>query len=196
MSSSNPKYHRRSIRLPEYDYSQEGAYYVTMCTQERKYVFGEISDGKMDLNKYGKIVDQFWQDIVERYDGIVLDTFVIMPNHVHAIIIIIGDAICRGEVTSPLRKPRKHTIGQVLAYYKYQTTKIINQINDSPGRRVWQRNYYEHIIRNEKTLNKMREYICNNPLYWASDDENPKRICNSLGNNLCIASSKVGKIGL
>jgi len=193
MSTNKPKQKRRSIRLPEYDYSQEGAYYITICTQDRECIFGKITAGRTELTKYGKIAERFWHDLAKYYDGILLDTFVVMPNHMHAIIVIIDDVIRRGEVTSPLggsvdilgkpgevtsplRGTPKRTLGQILAFYKYQTTKSINAIHNTPGNKIWQRNYYEHVIRNEKTLNKIRGYICNNPLYWAADDENPDRI--------------------
>lgn len=158
MSTNNPKHNRRSIRLPEYDYSQEGAYYITICTQDRICLFGEIRNGGIALSAYGGIVENWWQRIPERYAGVILDEYVIMPNHIHAIIVIVDDVICRGEVsspqmesvdvlgnpgegTSPLRGSDKHTLGQILAYYKYQTTKTINAINNTPGNKIWQRNY-------------------------------------------------------
>jgi REP element-mobilizing transposase RayT len=162
-------------------------------------LFGKIRNGKIALSECGRIVDDWWQRMPERYSGVILDEFVIMPNHMHAIIVVTDDAICRGEVasplgesvdgitkpgvgitkpgevTSPLRGTGKHTLGQILAFYKYQTTKSINAIYNSPGNKIWQRNYYEHVIRNKKSLYKIREYIRNNPLYWAADDENPER---------------------
>ncbi|MBI5805304.1 hypothetical protein HZA73_04580 [candidate division TA06 bacterium] len=248
MSINNPRFHRRSIRLPEYDYSQEGVYYITICAQDRKCLFGEIRNGKIALSECGRIVDDWWQRMPERYSGVILDEYVIMPNHMHAIIVVIDDAICRGEVasplggtvdgitkpgdgvempgvaissmgesvggmtnpgvgieipgevtspmggsvgdvmnpvdgmtkpgevTSPLRGTGKHTLGQILAFYKYQTTKSINAIYNSPGNKIWQRNYWEHVIRNKKSLHKIREYIRNNPWHWASDDKNPQHV--------------------
>ena len=101
MSTNNQRYHRRSIRLPEYDYSQEGTYYITICTQDRKCLFGEIQDGRMKLSECGRIVDDWWQNIPERYGGVALDEYVIMPNHMHAVIVITDDVICRGEVALP-----------------------------------------------------------------------------------------------
>jgi REP element-mobilizing transposase RayT len=210
MSAQNPRFHRRSIRLPEYDYSQEGVYYITICTQGRKCLFGDIADGTVELSKYGRIAERCWRELTEYYDGIMLDAYVIMPNHIHAIIIITGDVTRRGEVVSPqyemlkdnivqgdvvlpqnginnniinpgeVTSPlqvlgNKHTLGKILEYYKYQTTKIINQIHNSPVNKIWQRNYYERVIRNEKSLNRIRGYIRNNPWNWAVDDENPER---------------------
>lgn len=168
-------HNRRSIRLPEYDYSKEGAYFVTICAKGRQCIFGEIKDGMMCLSKYGMIIENWWNGLSERYTGVVLDRYVVMPNHLHGIIIITDGAIRRGEVPSPLRGAKKHTLGQILAYYKYQTTKSINEYDNLPGRKIWQRNYYEHIIRNEKSYDKISQYITENPLYWARDEENPGR---------------------
>ncbi len=119
-----------------------------------------------------------WNDLPQRFATIELDEFVIMPNHIHGIIVICdkpnvncrgGVAPPQGEETSPLQKP---ALGKIIAYFKYQTTKQINQIHGTPGNRIWQRNYYDHIIRSEKSLAKIREYIINNPLQWELDSEN------------------------
>lgn len=177
MPANGIKHNRRSIRLPEYDYGQEGAYYVTICTQDRKCIFGKIINGRMQLNEWGSIVNSFWDKLTEYYHGLILDSFIVMPNHVHFIIIIADDVVPRGrgEVTSPLRDSAKHTLGQVLAFYKYQTTKAINLLNNTPGRKIWQRNYFEHVIRNERSYNEIKKYVTENPRYWAEDDENPAR---------------------
>jgi len=128
----------------------------------------------MHLSKYGMIIENWWNRLSERYTGVVLDRFVIMPNHLHGVIIIVDGAICKGEVTSPLRGAGKHTLGQILAYYKYQTTKSINEFDKFPSRKIWQRNYYEHIIRNEKSYEKIEKYIIENPLYWPMTRKIPK----------------------
>lgn len=170
---------RRSIRLKEYDYSQNGAYFVTICTQNKGHVLGEILDGEMRLNGYGEIVSKFWDKIPHYFSNVKTDLHAVMPNHIHGIILIMRD--CRGgvspppsqgEVTSPLQK---RALGQIIAFFKYQTTMTINQIRESPGERVWQRNYWEHVIRNENKLFKIRQYIQNNPLKWHLDRENPER---------------------
>ena len=177
MSGNCKRHNRRSIRLPEYDYGQEGVYYVTICARDRKCIFGQIQNGQIHLNERGLIVNSSWEKLPEYYCGLILDSFVVMPNHVHFIIIIADDVVpCgRGEITSPLRDSAKHTLGQVLAFYKYQTTKAINLLNNTPGRKIWQRNYFEHIIRNERSYNEIKRYIIENPRYWAADDENPER---------------------
>jgi putative transposase len=190
MTANNRHHHRRSIRLPAYDYSGEGPYYVTICTQDRLCLFGRVANGEMALNERGRFVQQCWDELTGHYAGIELDAFVIMPNHVHGIVVITGGAYRRGGVTppllqrvgdergvgtTPLQGTRKHTLGQIMAYYKYQTTKIINQINNSPGRRIWQRNYWEHVIRNDNSYDTIRQYILENPLYCSQDEENPDR---------------------
>jgi Transposase and inactivated derivatives len=124
----------------------------------------------MQLNKIGKITELYWNEIMNYFPNVELDEYVIMPNHLHGIIIL--NEQCRGEVTSPLQKP---TLGKVVAYFKYQSTKLINEINVAPGNRFWQRSYYEHIVRSDKELNNIREYIVNNPMQWNADEENPMK---------------------
>jgi REP element-mobilizing transposase RayT len=170
------KHHRKSIRLKDYDYSQEGAYFVTVCAHNREMVF--------DDERFRKIVETYWFDLPRHYPHAELDEFVVMPNHVHAIIVINDknvDTVCRGEVTSPgggvggetppLQK--RPGLGKIVAYYKYQTTKLINELRRTPGEPVWQRNYWEHIIRSQESFNKIREYIMANPAQWENDPENP-----------------------
>jgi putative transposase len=168
------KRQRKSIRLKEYDYSQPGEYFVTICTQNHECKFGEIVNGEMHLNSFGMVVENCWKGIRLHFRNVDLDEYIIMPNHMHGII-----AICecenhgRGEVTSPLRKP---TLGKIVAYFKYQSTKLINELQGTLGAKVWQRNYYDRIIRNEKELNNIRDYIANNVLAWAFDTENPDNV--------------------
>jgi len=180
----NPDIHqRRSIRLRDFDYSADGAYFVTICTQGRECLFGEIVDGAMVLNDPGIMVEKWWQDVFGHFPNVVLDEYTIMPNHFHGIVLLkhVGAGFPRpmstpenqGGETPPLRTP---TLGQVVGYLKYQTTKQINQMRDNPGVPVWQRNYYERIIRDEEELTAIREYIADNPAKWAEDKENPLNI--------------------
>ncbi len=165
----NPEiHHRRSIRLRDYDYSKEGAYFITVCIKNRECVLGKIENGKMTLDEYGMIVEKEWLRTETMCFNILMANYIVMPNHFHGIIIINAD--CRGGVTPPLRK---YTLGQIVAYFKYQTVKQINQIRKTPGIPVWQRNYYEHIIRNKKELDNIRRYIEANPVLWEYDMENP-----------------------
>jgi REP element-mobilizing transposase RayT len=167
-------HHRRSIRLQNYDYSQQGAYFVTICTLQRECLFGEIIEREIQLNDYGKIVLKWWNKLNQHFPKVETDAFVIMPNHIHGIVVI-EKSKGRTEVTETENVRNAH-LGQIIAYFKYQSTKQINGIRGLPGVRIWQRNYYEHIIRNEDVLNRAREYIIDNPASWDKDRENPERI--------------------
>jgi REP element-mobilizing transposase RayT len=159
--------------------------------QGRECLFGQISDGVMELNDAGIVVQKIWVGLPERFPKVTLDEFVIMPNHFHGIIWIhnVGAGsprpdsvspdnqiqgeeilINQGGETPPLRGP---TLGQIMGYFKYQTTKQINVIRDNPGVAVWQRNYFERIIRTDAEMSAIRDYIRHNPSQWADDEENP-----------------------
>jgi len=189
----NPKiHHRQSIRLRGYDYSQPGSYFITLCTQNRECNLGEIINNQMKFTVRGLIIDEFWLKIPDHFPNVELDEFIVMPNHVHGIIVINdellgkqnikqtntegGESNTEGGETPPLRKT---TLGQVIAYYKYQTTKIINQVDDTPGVRIWQRNYYDRIIRHEKILELARQYIFQNPFRWDKDPSHPLKLSES-----------------
>ncbi|VAX33109.1 FIG00557961: hypothetical protein [hydrothermal vent metagenome] len=158
---------RKTIRLKGYDYAQNGAYFVTICIKNKECILGEILDGKIFVSDIGERIQSVWNVLPEHYPHVELDQFVVMPNHMHGIVVILND---KGEATPPLRKC---TLGQIVAYFKYQTTKQINQICNTPGVPVWQRNYFDRIIRNEAELTHIRRYIVNNPLKWLLDKENP-----------------------
>ena len=168
---------RRSIRLKEYDYSQPGEYFITICTHNRECLLGGIVDDAIRLSAIGEIVQRCWDSIPNHFPNVELDAFVVMPNHVHGIIII--NESCRGEVTSPLLEAatspllRKPALGNIVAFFKYQSTKLINEMNRTTGGRFWQRNYFEHVIRDDKDLQNTQDYIINNPLNWKKDKENP-----------------------
>jgi putative transposase len=180
-------HHRRSIRLHDYDYSQAGAYFVTICAQDRECLFGKIVNSTLWLNAYGEIVVQWWEKIAEHFPSVALDAFVVMPNHIHGIVILANSmpketfnptqgqtetlkTITPNVGQTPSQSP---TLGRVVAYFKYQSTKDINQARATTSGRVWQRNYYERIIRNEAALQKIRAYIINNPLQWELDQLHP-----------------------
>jgi len=174
---------RQSIRLKQYDYSQSGLYFVTICAQNRKCLFGDIINGKMKLNSVGKIIDSVWKSLSKRFP-IVLDEFQIMPNHVHMIIQIVGAGFmpahhdgfmpARDDERATTRVAPTITLGDIIGAFKSLTTHeyimgVKNNGWKSFDKRLWQRNYYEHIIRDENDLNKIREYIINNPLMWKND---------------------------
>ncbi len=240
----NPEiHHRRSIRLPDYDYAQPGAYFVTFCVAQGECLFGEIVGGVVRLSRFGVIAREEWFRSAEIRAGILLyeEEFVIMPNHGHGIIRIIsgddwrGSGRPRGEgdrgllapraAGSPLRPaalagtgdrpvapapltrsgdrgsplrpaaladvratggrpapigPAPHSIGAILAGYKASVTKRINQLRGTPGAPVWHRNFWEHVIRNESDLARIRQYIADNPARWADDQLHPAAAANEL----------------
>ena len=177
------KHHRRSIRLKGYDYTQPGVYFITICTQNRLCLFGEVVDGEMVLNELGEIVRNEWLKTAQLRSRVVLDEFVIMPNHMHGIIILIDSngrgtlqrapTAQRAPTIEQFGKPTSDSIPTIVRLFKSATTHRINALRGTPGLPVWQRNYYEHIVRNEQSLNRIRQYIAENPLLWHLDRENP-----------------------
>ena len=201
MNKYNPNIHqRRSIRLKGYDYSQAGLYFITICCENRSCLFGIVVDGEMIMNDAGKMADKCWMEIPNHFPNVVLHEYVIMPNHVHGIIELVGDTNVGAENVGaenvgaenflplpntaqlnvgvenfqPLqRKQNKfqkmipHSIGSIVKGYKIGVTKWMRQNTNIHN--VWQRNYYEHIIRNEQSYQTISEYIINNPAKWADD---------------------------
>jgi REP element-mobilizing transposase RayT len=181
---------RKSIRLERYDYSQAGAYFITLCTQDWKCLFGKIINHVMQTNETGQIVSDSWQWLEKQYDHVELDEWIIMPNHVHGIILITNDdtndddSVCRGGSRTALSEQdnshgnegsptalsaKRKPIGRLIGAFKTVSTKHMNELRHTPGKKLWQRNYWEHIVRNESELNRIREYIYNNPKQWELD---------------------------
>ena len=172
------KHHRKSIRLKDYDYSQAGGYFVTICTRNRECVFGKIEGSEMRLNSAGNAVRKCWDDLQNNFLDVKCDTFVVMPNHIHGIILILSDDHVGAIHESPLRTDkmmirRRMVLPKIIGRFKMNSAKQINDLRGTPGISVWQRNYYEHVIRDENSLNRIREYIATNPLRWQMDKENP-----------------------
>jgi putative transposase len=178
------KHHRRSIRLKGYDYTQPGAYYITLCTKARQCLFGDVVKGEMRLNSLGYIASTCWQEIPHHFPHVELDAFVIMPNHLHGILVI-SDTWGGATRASPLHPthtlPLRHpcgpipkSVGAIVGSYKSAVSKQINVICNTKGISIWQRNYYEHINRNQESLDNIRQYIQENPWCWADDPENPQ----------------------
>ncbi len=165
-----PTHHRRSIRLKGYDYSQSGAYYITLVAQARLCLFGEIQDGSLLPSPYGLIVEATWHDLEKRYPYLTCDAWIVMPNHVHGILVY--DEINQNKDVLAVDHPIK-PLGQIIGAFKTMSTKQINLQRGTPGAQVWQRNYYEHIIRSETDWKHIREYIAMNPLQWSTDHEHP-----------------------
>ena len=206
----NPDHqHRRSIRLPAFDYRERGAYFVTVCTHERRHLLGEVAGGMLRLNEVGRVVAACWDDLPRHYHGIELDAFVVMPNHIHGIIVLagtpdVGDAAPgaqnesvvrareRATQVSPLpgrngdtrgtgpepRGPTRGSLGVIIGSFKASVTRRIGELARAdatftlPAPPLWQRNYYEHILRDDAQLDRARRYILENPARWAEDPEN------------------------
>jgi REP element-mobilizing transposase RayT len=174
------KHHRRSIRLKDYDYSQAGAYYVTINVQNRECLFGEIVDYEMILNDAGKMIEAQWLALLERFPNIELDVYQVMPNHAHGIIVIVEPefGVESRAGTSPALRWATSTLGEIVGAFKSITTHEYVQGVDNKNwrqfyKRLWQRNYYEHVVRDEADLNRIRDYIQSNPANWDEDEENP-----------------------
>ena len=190
MAYDPERHHRRSIRLAEYDYRQNGAYYVTLCTHERECLFGEIDGGgAMHLNEYGGIVLEEWERTGIVRANVILDALVVMPNHVHGILVIMdGEADGKGDppgrpYSSSAEGLYQHptgpvagSLGAILGQFKSIASKRINALRGTPGWTVWHRNYFERIIPDEHKLNNARRYIENNPARWAEDVNNPANV--------------------
>src|SRR5450759_502937 len=180
MNNYNPNiHHRRSIRLKGYDYSQAGLYFITICVKDREHLFGEIVDGKMILNDAGKIADECWLEIPKHFPDSVLHEHIVMPNHVHGIIELsqknINDIRVENfqSVQNEFQKIIPHSIGSIIRGYKIGVTKWFR--NNTVGAEnflpvLWQRNYYEQIIHDEKSYERISEYIINNPKNWKEDN--------------------------
>ncbi|MBN2290581.1 MAG: transposase [Candidatus Glassbacteria bacterium] len=166
---------RRSPRLQGYDYSSPGAYFVTVCTYKGRCILGEVVDGVMRLNDAGRVVSDSWRWLENQYTYVKLDEFIIMPNHIHGILLIINE--CRGRSrTAPTGK--RKPLGRLIGAFKTISTKRINQMRGTPGMAIWQRSYYERVVRRTDRMDRIRKYIINNPARWVRDHghaESPSR---------------------
>lgn len=177
-------YTRKCLRLSCYDYSQSGFYFITICTQNRHYLFGNINDGIMQLNDCGNIANNYLIKLPEKYPQTKLPEYIIMPNHLHFIVEIIGNklnpAVTRiAKCQTPnefTAQRRKMLLAKIIGWYKMNVAKQINFRCENTDQSIWQRNYYEHIIRDDDGYNKISEYVKNNPALWESD-----RFCRKIG---------------
>jgi REP element-mobilizing transposase RayT len=159
-----PIHERRATRLPDYDYSRTGAYYVTICTKGRECLFGDIKGDKMVPNLFGIAVWACWGVLPDHYPHVELDAFVVMPNHLHAVITL-TNATMPGKT--------RHGLSEIVRNLKSYSARMINEIRGTPGAPVWQRSFYDHIVRDERDLRRIRQYIADNPAKWAEDHDNP-----------------------
>jgi putative transposase len=168
----HPHLQRKSIRLRGYDYSLPGGYFVTINAYRKDSLFGDIQQEKLILNNYGEIVKSFWEKTPDYYQNVHLDTFIVMPNHIHGIIFIKDLEIESKNHTRAGHRPaptKSHSLPEIVRAFKSFSANKINQLRNTKGLPVWQRNYYEHIIRNDKELNDIRAYIKNNIVNWHID---------------------------
>lgn len=150
---------RHALRLPAYDYRRAGAYFVTICSWQRLPLFGHIEEGVMHRSPAGQLAADIWTHLAEQYSHLTLDAWVIMPNHMHGILFLDED------------NPRP--LGQLVGSFKASSTRAIRTCLQ-PTDPIWQRNFYEHVIRDERDLDRVRSYIANNPAQWELDEENPE----------------------
>ena len=160
----DPVHRRHSVHLRDFDYRATGAYFVTLCTADRSTIFGTVAGDEVHMTQAGRLVEDCWNWLAEQYLYVTLDAWVLMPNHLHGILAI-------GE-TPGQRKP----LGRLIGAFKTVSTKRVNELRGTPGAVVWQRDYYEHIVRSESDLASIRQYITDNPRQWALDRENPCRM--------------------
>ena len=186
-ASYNPeKHHRRSIRLCNYDYSRAGAYFITVCTRNRECLLGDMVEGRMYLNEVGRLAQAAWEELPLHYPHVDLDVWKIMPNHVHGIVVLTAEGVEShegaglGQVSNlPLPSSNanagavRHGLPEVIRAFKTFSARRINALLGTVGTPFWQRNYYEHVIRDEESLNRIRRYIVDNPARWSEDPENP-----------------------
>jgi REP element-mobilizing transposase RayT len=164
------KHHRRSIRLREYDYRQPGAYFVTITTHGRECIFEDPV--------FRGVAETMWQRLPRHFPRVELDEWVVMPNHLHGIVVLVPD----GETTDapldepPPSGPASGSLGAIVGNFKSVTTRRINRMRKTPGMPLWQRNYHERVIRNEREWNAIRQYIRDNPARWHDDPDHPDRL--------------------
>ena len=157
------KHHRQSIRLKGFDYRQPGAYFVSICVDDRECLFGQVMGNSMQVNEAGSIVRSIWESLPSRFSAVALDAFVVMPNHVHGIVIL-----REGSTTPP-----GPSLGGVIRVFKSISAIQVNRLLQREGRPLWQRNYYERVVRDVGSLSRIQQYIQDNPARWDVDPENP-----------------------
>ncbi len=182
----SPDRRRRSIRLRDYDYTSEGMYFITLCAHLRACAFAQVDDARAHLSEIGRIIEEEWYRTAELRPYVLLDAFIIMPNHVHGVIMIIDEdrasaLLVGAQRAVPLPPPNPRSFGQmkprslpaIVRAFKSATTRRTNELRGTPGIPLWQRNYYEHVIRSRHALDRVRNYIVDNPARWPDDPENP-----------------------
>jgi putative transposase len=178
---------RKSPRLQGFDYRSPGAYFVTICAFGRECIFGRIDHAEMVENDIGQIVSSAWTKIPDHHPHVELDAFIVMPNHIHGIVLLqdtltsnpsVGTrpAVSKQNIPESFGQPVADSLGTVIRSFKSSTTREINLLRGTPGCTVWQSRYYDHIVRSEAELDRIRQYIANNAAQWHKDDNNPDHV--------------------
>jgi len=162
---------RRSVRLTNIDYTSTGAYFVTICVQDKRTIFGIVSGDSVVLSSTGEKVEEFWLEIPDHFPNVALDEYVVMPNHIHGILLISRESAGNDHINRGFQKIPAGSISSIVRSYKAAVTRSLKQKGVSNFQ--WQRGFYEHVIRSEKALNSIRQYIHLNPRKWSIDKENP-----------------------
>ncbi len=162
-------HNRRSVRLQGYNYSCAGSYFVTICVHDRECLFGEVVGDDVVMNEAGKTVSDIWGEMESRFPAVSLDYFIVMPNHFHGILVLSDDAGATHEA------PGSPKLGDIVRAFKSITAVTVNRMLDRHGVSLWQRNYFERVIRSDGELDALRQYVVNNPANWAEDKNNPSR---------------------
>ena len=171
----HPLPNRRSVRLRGHDYRKSGVYFVTLCTYRQSSIFGAVCGGQMHLNALGKIVQEYWRQIAGKRPNVELDTSVVMPNHLHGIVIVgdeDDDVTPSHDTIAQMNAKLTLTpgsLGAIIGQFKRAVTIRSKSLALHPAHPIWQRNYYEHIVRSEESLNAIRDYIFHNPARWSDD---------------------------
>jgi len=180
MAYDREKHHRRSIRLRQFDYTSPKAYFVTLCTDDRRFTFGRVTKSEIHLSKIGRIVAEEWLRSPDVRPEIQLDEWIVMPNHLHGIVVITASGSGHETLIPPITRPSRslyrkpRSSSSFLGGLKATVTRRVNVFRGTPGAPVWQRNFYEHIIRDKRGLKDIRKYIIENPLNWDTDPLNPR----------------------
>ena len=161
--------------MPHLDYASSGAYFVTICVKDMKPVLGRVVGEKMELSQLGKIVEQVWQDFPKHYGNIELDECIVMPNHFHGIVWILGktpqlESVGEGLRPSPTKTKQPYGLPEIVRAFKSFSSRRINRLQNTTGQPFWQRGFYDHVIRDESDLHHHRQYVRNNPPKWALDE--------------------------
>jgi len=177
MASGFPTPSRRSIRLPGFDYSNAGTYFVSLCADGRRSIFGRITQGQVRLSQCGRLARRCWMELPAHFDNVQLGSFVVMPNHVHGIVLVLGRAgtACRAPTSERFGKPRRGSLPTIVRSFKSAVTRNARRHLGLTGQTIWQRGYFEHVVRNEAALERINAYIASNPETWHIDSENPHR---------------------